>query len=202
MPALSVGRPVVRTWTDSFGRSRLQVILTVRNTDVRWVRFSAARSTYGILDGTRRVTGGVFTALPAVIAPGETAYLVDTLSVPVAGLPRSLSTETHVDARRQSFPPSTYRSRACGSRTESVAACGRRDVSLTVGQVVTRPVTAAAIVVDRDGRPLAALYDSMDVRRLDPGEARPFVTDYAPGAPPVDPGTIGEVIGVAFESNA
>jgi hypothetical protein len=199
--AFSVGRAAIRTWKDSFGRSRLQVILSVRNNDARWVRFPATTSTYRIKDGTREVARGEFIALPAVIGPGQAAYLVDTISVPVVELSRRLSAKSDV-AVVPTDPPAVTLS-ITGLRISRGIGGGMRATGRVHndGGAPTQPVIAGAIALDGDGRPLAAVYDTIDVGREDPGETRPFATDYDPGAPPVIAGSIREVVGVAFEAD-
>ncbi|MEO6350817.1 MAG: hypothetical protein ABIP53_09205 [Candidatus Limnocylindrales bacterium] len=199
-PALSVGRAYIHTWEDSFGRSRLQVILAVRNDNARWVRFPAAGSTFRIFNETSEVAGGAFVALPAVIGPGETAYLVDTVNVPVVELTRALSAESDVAALYTDAP--TVMLSITGLRLTSGTGGGMRATGRVHndGGAGTGPVIAGAIALDRNGRPLAAVYDTIDVGRVDPGDSRPFATDYEPGAPPVTAAMVDGVVGVAFEA--
>ena len=70
----TAGRPVIRTWTGSYGEVRVQVILPVRNTGPGWLQLPRSRSLYRILDSQGRdVAGGVFTAaMPEFIGPGGT----------------------------------------------------------------------------------------------------------------------------------
>ncbi len=199
-PALSVGRPALRSWTDSFGRSRIQVIVEVRNDAAGWVTFPSAASTYRIMDGAREVALGAFTALAAVTGPGETAYLVDTISVAAGDLTPRLSAEQNVVAvptNRPAVTLSISRLRLTDGIGGGVRATGlvRND-----GDEATRTVIAGVIALDRDGRPLAAVFDTTDVGQLNPGDARRFTTDANPGGPPVTTGGIGELVGVAFEA--
>ncbi|MBA2717702.1 MAG: hypothetical protein H0U52_00475 [Chloroflexi bacterium] len=197
---MSVGRPALRSWTDSFGRSRIQVIVEVRNDAAGWVTFPSAASTYRIMDGAREVALGAFTALAAVTGPGETAYLVDTISVAAGDLTPRLSAEQNVVAvptNRPAVTLSISRLRLTDGIGGGVRATGlvRND-----GDEATRTVIAGVIALDRDGRPLAAVFDTTDVGQLNPGDARRFTTDANPGGPPVTTGGIGELVGVAFEA--
>lgn len=198
-PALSMGQAAIRTWKDSFGRSRLQVILPVRNDDTRWVRFLETSSLYRIVGDAGEVASGAFIALPAVIGPDETAYLVDTISIPGVERTRGLLVEPEVAGLPTD--PSTTSFSITGLRLVSGIGGDMRATGLVhnEGGRATTGVIAGAIVLDRDGRPLGAVYDTFDVGRLGPSETRKFVTDFYPGGPPVDESVIGELIGAAFE---
>lgn len=198
-PALSMGQAAILTWKDSFGRSRLQVILPVRNDDTRWVRFLATSSRYRVVGDAGEVASGAFIALPAVIGPDETAYLVDTISVPGVERAQGLSVEHEVTGLPTE--PSTTSFSITDLRLVSGVGGDMRATGLVHndGGTASRGVTAGAIALDRDGRPLGAVYDTFDVGRLGPSEARRFVTDFDPGGPPVDESVIGELIGAAFE---
>jgi hypothetical protein len=153
------------------------------------------------LDETREVATGTLTALPAVIGPGETAYLVDTINIAVVELTRALSGEPDVaivPTERPAARLSVTHLRLTGGVGGGLQATGqvRND-----GGTATQPVTAGAVALDRQGRPLAAVYDIVDVGRVDPGETRPFATDYEPGAPPVSAVSIGKSVAVAFETD-
>ncbi|MEO5885321.1 MAG: hypothetical protein ABIQ58_07410 [Candidatus Limnocylindrales bacterium] len=194
-----MGVPAILTWQDSFGRSRLQIILSVRNDDTGWVRFPREGSTYQVLDGDREVASRTYFALPAVIGPGETAFLVDTLGAPGVELRRGLTAVSDVVAvptDRPTFALSITDLRLTSGLGGALRATGevRNDSESTTGQVV-----AGAIALDRDGAPLAVVFDTFDVGRLDPGATRAFVTDTQPGGPPVIDGTVSVVVGVAFD---
>ncbi len=198
---MSVGQAVIRTWTDSFGRSRLQLIVPIRNDDARWVHFPRATSTYRILDGSRRVVSGTFTALAAVTKPGGTAYLVDTISVSAGDLTRQLSAEWDVDVVPASPPAVTLSVRSL-QLTDGIGGILRATGLVhNDGGEASRSVIAGAIALDRDGTPLAAVFDTTDVGRVEPGEARRFTTDSNRSGPPVTEGAISDVIGIAFETD-
>lgn len=197
--AVSMGLPAVRTWRDSFGRSRLQIIVPVRNDDAGWVHIVGKSSTYRIMDAAGEAASGTFVALPASIGPGETAYLVDTMSVPGIELKRNLSAEPDVVSLPTEPPP--IRLSITGLRLVSGVGGDMRATGLVhnQGETATRRVIAAAIALAPDGRPLGAVYDTFDIGRLEPGEARSFVTDYHPGGPPIVDTIIPKLIGAAFE---
>lgn len=197
--AVSVGPLAIRTWKDSFGRSRLQVIVPVRNDDARWVQIVGTSSTYRIIDAGGEAASGAFVALPAMIGPGETAYLVDTISVPGIELKRNLSAELNVVSRPTG--PAPMRLSITGLRLASGVGGDMSATGLVQndGETATRRVIAAAIALAPDGRPLGAFYDTFDIGRLEPREARTFVTDYHPGGPPIVDTIIAKLIGAAFE---
>ena len=190
-----------RTWRGSLGELRLQVIATVRNTGSTWIRLTRSASSYSVLNRSHRtVAGGVFTAaLPELIAPGETGYLVDTLSL-AFGNPRDFATSrAHVKASPAAAPqvqlsvPSVSISIGAGRGLRAVGEV-RND-----GGVTARSVVTGVVVLDSAGRTLAAVYDLTDTPQLDPGASNQFDTEY-PGAPPVGREEAAELIGFAFIS--
>lgn len=200
-PAVAVGQAVIRTWTDTFGRSRLQLIVPVRNNDARWVLFPRGTSTYRIMDGSRSVASGTFTALAAVTKPGGTAYLVDTISVAAGDLTPDLSAEWDVDVL-PTIPPAVTLSVRSLQLTDGIGGVLRATGLVhNDGGEATRSVIAGVIALDRDGMPVAAVFDTTDVGRVEPGQARRFTTDANRGGPPVPVADISEVVGVAFEAD-
>ena len=201
-PALTLGRIAVRTWEGPYGETRLQVIQPVRNDDNRWVHLPLSLSTYRIASADdQEVASGIFTAaLPATIAPGETGYLVDTVSVAFVEPTDSDSVESEVQAVAADPPVGAF------SVSELRAAVGVGGGLRVTGQVqnegtkATRWVMAGAVVLAPNGRPLGAVYDPSDVGRLGPGQTRGFDTEY-PGAPPISAGIAAELVGVAFETD-
>lgn len=201
-PALTLGRIAVRTWEGPNGETRLQVIQPVRNDDHRWVHLPLSLSTYRIATpDDREVASGIFTAaLPATIAPGETGYLVDTVSVAFVDPTASDSVETEVRAVATDPPAGAL------SVSELRAVVGVEGGLRVTGRVqndgpeATRWVIAGAVVLAPNGRPLGAVYDPSDVGRLGPGQTRGFDTEY-PGAPPIAAGVAAVLDGVAFETD-
>ena len=128
------------------------------------------------------------------------AYLVDTINVPVADLTSRLSAKSDVSVV-PTEPPALSLS-VTGLRLTRGIGGGMRATGRVHNDGATSSglVVAGAIALDRHGTPLAAVFDAIDVGRVKPGEARPFATDYDPGAPPVSASTIGELLGVAFEA--
>jgi hypothetical protein len=194
----AAGKPVIRTWTGPYGESRVQVILPVRNAGLSWFQLPRSRSTYRILDPRgREVAGGVFTAaMPEFIGPGETSYLVDTLSATFVEPREFRSAEATVDAVAAAKPDLTlsvgeielFKGPGGGLRAIGVV---RND-----GGTTARSVVAGVVVIGLDGQAIGAVFDLTDVGDLEPGEAVAFDTEY-PGAPPVD-GNPLEIIGFAF----
>jgi hypothetical protein len=193
---------VLGTWRGAFGELRLQVIVKVRNGGPSWVRLTRSASSYDVHDRAHRiVASGIFTvALPEVIGPGETAYLVDTLSL-AFGKPGDFVSSKAVVRAAPAEPPGVRLS------VTSVAISTGADQSLrAVGQVrndgtvTARSIIAGVIVLDRDGRPLAAVYDLTDTGVLEPGETIRFDTEY-PGAPPIGPQSVARIIGYGFTTS-
>lgn len=201
-PALTLGRIAVRTWDGPHGETRLQVIQPVRNDDTRWIHLPLSLSTYRIATANdQEVASGIFTAaLPATIAPGETGYLVDTVSVAFVEPTDTDSVESDVQAVATDPPAGSL------SVSELSAAVGVGGGLRVTGRVenegteATRWVMAGAVVLAPNGRPLGAVYDPSDVGRLGPGQTRGFDTEY-PGAPPIAAGVAAELLGVAFETD-
>ena len=201
-PAVTVGAPAVRAWDGQFGETRMQVIQPVRNDDERWIRLPLSISSYRIVTpNDQEIASGIFTAaLPSAIAPGETGYLVDTVSVAFVEPTAADAVET--DVRAEATDPLD------GALTVSDlrAAVGVGGGLRVTGQVenegttATRWVMAGALVLAPDGRPLGAVYDPTDVGRLGPGQTRGFDTEY-PGAPPIPEGLTTKLVGVAFEAD-
>jgi hypothetical protein len=201
-PSITVGTAMIRTWKDSFARSRLQVIVPVRNDGDRWVRFPDSVSTYQLLAADSEVQGGSLFALPAAIGPGDVSYLVDTVSFDGAEDTRDLMVTTDVVTLPTDPPENTLAVTEVRFTTGVGGGVLASGAVRNEGPATTRRVIAGAIALDRDGSPLAALYDSFDIGALDAGQARDFVTDSQPGAPPIAEGDLGETIGVAFEANS
>ena len=194
----TAGRPVIRTWTGSYGEARVQVILPVRNTGPGWLQLPRSRSLYRILDSQGRdVAGGVFTAaMPEFIGPGDTAYLVDTLSATFVDPRQFRTAEATVDAIAAAKPDLTLSvgeielSKGPGGGLRAIGVV-RND-----GGTTARSVVAGVVAVGPDGQAIGAVFDLTDVGDLEPGEAVAFDTEY-PGAAPVE-GNPLEIIGYAF----
>jgi hypothetical protein len=194
-----VGRAELRAWRGSLGELRLQVIVAVRNTGSGWRRLTRSMSRYEVYDQShRQVAGGLFTAaLPEVIGPGGTAYLVDTLSLAFGKPTDFVSSRTTVSAATAAQPTDRLTVSSISISTgadQSLRATGeiRND-----GDVPARSIVAGVIVLDQGGRPLAAVYDLSDAGDLAPGATAGFDTEY-PGAPSVPDGATAQVIGYGF----
>ena len=189
----------LRTWRGSLGELRLQVIVGVRNGGTAWMRLTRSASTYSVYNASHRVVaGGVFTtALPEVIGPGQTGYLVDTLSV-AFGNPKDFARSRVKVSASPTQPPQTH------LVVSSVSISMSADRGLKAGGEVrndgestVRSIVAGVVVLDGKGRPLAAVYDLTDAPQLDPGATIAFETEY-PGAPPVGPESAAKLLGYAF----
>lgn len=87
--------------------------------------------------------------------------------------------------------------------TEAAAGGGIRATGVVrnEGREATRSVVAGEIAL-RSGWPAVGRgLDTTDVGRVDAGEARRLTTDAKPGGPPVTPGSISELVRVAFEAD-
>jgi hypothetical protein len=184
---VTVGQPTVRTWRGALGELRLQVIVAVKNQGSSWMRLTRSASTYEVYDRSHRtVASGIFTAaLPEVIPPAETAYLVDTLSV-VFGDPKEFATSKANVTATPAEPPDVQLS------ITSVEISTGEDYGLrAIGEarndsdVPARSVVAGVVVLDQAGEPISAVYDLSDIGQLGPRETGEFDTEY-PGAPPID----------------
>lgn len=193
-----VGKPVIRTWTGQYGEARVQIILPVRNAGQGWLQLPRSRSTYRILDSRgMEVAGGVFTAaMPEFFRPGETGYLVDTLSATFVDPREFRSAEATLDAIAAAKPDLALSvgeielSKGPGGGLRAIGVV-RND-----GETTARSVVAGVVAIGPDGQAIGAVFDLSDVGDLEPGEAVAFDTEY-PGAPPVD-GNLLKIIGYAF----
>jgi hypothetical protein len=193
--------PVIRTWTGRFGETRVQIILPVRNTGGGWLQLPRSRSTYLINNSEGlEVATGVFTAaLPEFVGPGDTAYLVDTLSVAFADPREFRSATTSVDAVEVAQPDTVLS--VDGIELSKGPDGGLRATGAVhnEGGTTARSVVAGVVAIGEDGQAVGALFDLTDVGDLEPGATVEFDTEY-PGAPPIDGSAPGEVIGYAYPS--
>jgi hypothetical protein len=201
-PAFRVGEAAAVTWRGTFGETRLQVIVPIRNVGSGWFRLPRSTSTYRVLDDQgREIASGMFTAaLPVTIGPSQVGYLVDTVSAAFLAPSGTPSVTTKVEAVAVDRPGTEL---AVADLAASTGASGGMRVTGVVRNDGSRPaewVIAGAVLLARDGRPLAAVYDPSDGGRLEPGAAMAFDTEY-PGSPPPPPGGAGTtLIGFAFEA--
>jgi hypothetical protein len=199
-PAIAVqaGEPVVARWRGNYGETRMQVIVPVRNQGKGWIEIPRSGSTYRLLQKGKEIASGVFTAaLPATFGPGQTAYLVDTLSATFVSPSGSVSTKADIKAIPSEPPAPTF---SVTDLHASVGAAGGLRVEGRVhndGQAPAAWVIAGAVAVGADGRPLGAVYDPSNIGRLEPGSSVRFVCEY-PGAPPL--AKAARLHGVAFDA--
>jgi hypothetical protein len=197
--AIEVGRAELRAWHGSLGELRLQVIVAVRNTGSSWARLTRSASSYEVYDSShRQVAGGVFTAaLPEVIGPGETAYLVDTLSLAFGKPTDFVSSSTRVETATATQLNERLTVTSISLSTGADQSLRARGEVRNDGDAPARSIVAGVVVLDQSGRPLAAVYDLTDTGELAPGATVGFDTEY-PGAPPVPDGAAGQVMGYGF----
>jgi hypothetical protein len=197
---VTVGKGNVMTWKGAFGEDRLQVIVPVRNGGAGWMSLPRSASRYRVVDARgRELASGMFTvALPGVVAPNETAYLVETVSaafVTGAGTP---TVEANVEAVPIAQPTASLRVtdlRAAATPDGGLRVTG---VVHNLGATATDWLVAGGVLVDADRRPLGAVYDPGRLEPLPAGASIRFDTTY-PGAPaPTDRRVT--LIGFAFEA--
>ena len=196
------GQPVITTWKGQYGETRVQIILPVRNAGSGWLQLPRSSSTYLVTDSDGvEVARGVFTAaLPAYIGPGDTGYLVDTLSVAFANADEYRSAETTVAAIPVSKPDVDL---SVGGVELSQGLDGGLRATGSVrneGPTPARSVVAGVVVVGENGVAEGALLDLTDIGDLEPGMTLEFDTEY-PGAPPITGGSPRKVLGFAYSSS-
>jgi hypothetical protein len=196
--AYTTAPPALVTWKGAFGETRVQVIVPVRNDGEGWMSIPRSGSTYRLLDSDSEVASGIFTAaLPSTIGPGQTGYLIDTLSATFVSSSEPLSTTAEVKVVPSEAPTYTL---SVSNLRASVGTEGGLRVEGRVqndGRTATTWVIAGAVAVGSDGRPLGAVYEPSDIGRLEPGSSFHFTCEY-PGAPPVT--NAARLVGVAFDA--
>jgi hypothetical protein len=200
-PAFQLGDATAVTWEGALGEMRMEVIVPVRNVGSSWIQLPRSASRYSVLDKRgREVAGGVFTAaLPAAIGPSSVGYLVDTVSVAFITPSGTPTVKADVEAVAVE-PPNT--DVVVTDLAASTGASGGLRVTGLVHNQGERPVEwvmAGAVLLDQEGRPLAAVYDPAGGGRLEPGAALAFDTEY-PGAPPPPDGAGTTLVGIACEA--
>jgi hypothetical protein len=192
----------VLPWTDSVGELRAQVIAGVTNEGGAAGYLPAAATTWEVRspDGFAVARGRFAHVFPRLVEPGATAWLVDALSATFAQPSELTTVSVTLDER----PASAVDAGEAESITVAdvdwhLDAEGRLSVSGTVANGGSVPVarwSAGVILVDADGRPLAAAYEIGAEGPLDPGATASFSTAY-PGSGPVAAEQVAEVIAVA-----
>jgi hypothetical protein len=196
---VEVSQAVAVSWTGD-GATRGHVVAGVTNEGDTAVALDRAGTPYEVRDeGGDVVTSGRFTyPMPSTIAPGETAWFVDTM----AAIFVEPEGDWSLTLEPQFAPAAAAAPRYAVTDVDwNVSPDGKL---VATGQV-TNDTTAAGtqaivtvILLDARGRPLAGLYDLTDAASLAVGESRAFETDY-PGAPPVDPELVADVVAFASE---
>ena len=175
------------------------MIVPVRNTGSAWARLTRSASSYDVRDRAHRtVASGVFTmAMPEIVGPGQTGYLVDTLSI-AFGRPGDFVSATAVVRGMPAQQPAARLSvRAIAISTGVDHGLRAAGVVANDGAVAVQSVVAGVVVLDRAGNPLSAVYDLVASPELGPGATIAFETEY-PGAPPVGSEMAGTVLGYGF----
>jgi hypothetical protein len=187
------------TWRGVLGELRLQVIVPVRNGGSGWIRLARSASSYEVYDRAHRtVASGIFTiSLPEVIGPGETAYLVDTVSVAFGRPTDFASSKTHVGAAPADAPGARLSVTSIAISTGSGGGLRAVGEVRNDGDSTAESIVAGVVVLGGSGRPLGAVYDLTDAPQLEPGATIPFDTEY-PGAPPVGTESAGRLVRYAF----
>jgi hypothetical protein len=193
----------VPTWQDVLGSWHGQALVAVHNGGAKAVLVDAAASRYAVLgrDGSTLAGGGFQAAVPPVLKPGATGYLVagfTLVGAPGDGVKvRATPAATTALGKR---PPVAL-------RVSGVELAFAADTVAATGSV-TNPRTApvrdgvvAVILLDRAGRPLAAMLDLASAGRLARGERTAFRAAQPP-APPVDRSSVERRIEAAWAAPA
>jgi hypothetical protein len=194
----------LRVWTDALGEVRAQVVIVGTNTGGEPVVVEESASRWSVLDpaGTTVASGRFARSIPAVVAPGGSVVLVETLSATLADAAELATLEAQVVTRPAG-------EEAAGSvvtlDVSDVAWEAGPDGAIAVtgrvrndGDASVSDVQVAVVLRDSDGAVLAAAYD-VSIDALDAGETREFTTSY-PGTPPIEPSEVVSAEAVAAGS--
>jgi hypothetical protein len=157
-------------------------------------------SRYRVVDARgRELASGMFTvALPGVVAPNETAYLVETVSATFVAGTGTPTVQTEVEAVPVAEPTASLSVTDLQAAASPDGGLRVTGVVHNLGETSTDWLVAGGVLVDADRRPLGAVYDPGRVEPLPAGGSIRFETTY-PGAPaPTDRGVT--LIGFAFEA--
>ena len=183
-------------WQDVLGAWRGQALFAVRNEGAQPLEISLADSRFTVRDGDTDVAAGRFeAALPPVLEPGETGYLVGRFILPSAPS-GPLSPASRLDA-----VPAAGRLVTLAVDDVRVAEDGGT-VSAT-GKVRNasddRAVDGAVgvVLLAADGQPLAALVDAASTAVLEEGEVAEFHATYPPAPSPED-GSVARTVAIGW----
>jgi hypothetical protein len=195
-----VDRGTARIWTGPYGEVRIQVIVPVRNSGTDWVALPRSASTYRVVDGHgRELASGLFTAaLPGIIGPNQTGYLVETVSAVFSAGRGTPTVETEVAAVPVARPTASLSVTDLRASTAADEGLRLTGVVHNEGPATTGWLVAGGVLIDATRRPMAAVYDPGRVGPLRPGASAAFDTAYPGAAPAPDEGF--SIIGVAFEA--
>jgi hypothetical protein len=184
-PALVVGLTSIVTWDDARGVWRGRALAEIRNEGEEPLLLQASSSDYAVVNGAGAVVAAdTFDgAVPPVILPGRTGYLVGAITF-------KRRPANRLDLRVEPVATLT------GSAPVPLAVAGVR-LSIDRGELVVtgtvlnhgeQPVTGTAVgvvLLDEIGRPIAATLGSTDTDRLEV-EGRSTFRAVSPAAPTLD----------------
>lgn len=196
---LEVMQERLRSWRDSVGAVRAQVIVTAANVGGSPVEISASGTTWTISDDAGRVVsqGRFAHAFPPVVLPGGVVYLIDGVSATFAEPDELAELDVEIGVvQADSVDP------VVPLQIANLSLSGTPDGGVNVSGVVTNssdtPVSEATLGVvlkDAAGDIVGGAYD-VAVGGLAPGATRSFETAY-PGTPPIDAADVATVEGAA-----
>jgi hypothetical protein len=199
--SVTVGEGTVTTWTGAFGEARIQVIVPVRNTTASWVGLPRSASRFRVVDGGgRELASGLFTvALPGVIGPDQTAYLVETVSASFVAGTGTPKVEATVEAAPVDEPATSLQVTDLQAEAGPDGGLRLKGTVENKGPAPADALIAGGVLLDAQRRPVGAVYDPGLAGPVAAGASVPFETAY-PGAPPPPDGD-ATLVGFAFEAN-
>jgi hypothetical protein len=196
---VEVSHAVAWSWAGP-GATEAHVVAGLTNRGGALIELGPASTSYELHDqaGSLVITGRFAYPMPATIAPGETAWLVDSMAATFVepGPGWAVTVDPQFREARQSVPRYAVDQVEWRLGPAGLEATGR--VTNDTGEPAKRPIVTI-IFLDERGSPLAGLYDLTDAVLLANGESRTFSTDY-PGSPPVDPERVADVLAFASEA--
>jgi hypothetical protein len=167
------------TWEDSFGEVRAQVIGEVENQGGTSIRIPSGGTGYRIIapNGLTVASGRFAHAFPPIVAPGQSAYLIDALAATFVD--RSDLASVQIDLRSE--PVAESATLLTVEDLHWTVTQGRVAVSGQVrneGATPVGPVAVGALLRDRADRILCGVYSVDPVPLLGPGQSAAFSTSY------------------------
>jgi hypothetical protein len=201
-PATVTGVSVVststRSWSDASGGTSLQVLLAARNAGGGTVALDPDASTYTVTAAGVTVSTGRFrAALPAVLGPGETGFLVADVSTPLVDAGTKLAASASVAASPAEAGPTTLAVEVADVRFLADGAVVETRLTNQANTAASN-VVVGAVMLDRGSRPIAALYGFADVGSLQPGATATSTLRY-PAIGRIDRSSVSRVVATAYE---